>query len=304
MAKKIWNFDRLTGLLTGEGVADADPMSPGHWLIPASATDKAPPEPGPHQAVVLKEGRWTLVPDWRGVPLYAQGEAQAAQALIGELGVLPADVGATEAPPPAVGAHQVAVLTAALKWELQADWRGVPLWDYSGKRADSLTVAGVTPGERTLTDRVPPTDRLSAFDGVRWAPDVAGIHAELWKKIKEERDRRTQEGGFRVGAHWFHSDNFSRNQHLGLKDRARDLLAAGGAMADAIQIAGDPVPWKTMGGTFVTMTAQLAFAVVNAAGESDAALFKVAEVHNAAMRASPAPWDYDVLAGWPLSFAG
>ena len=59
------------------------------------------------------------------------------------------------------------------------------------------------------------------------APSAAAIKAAKWESIKVERDRR-KAGGFKVGALWFHSDADSRIHHLGLKDKARDLIAAGG----------------------------------------------------------------------------
>ena len=103
---------------------------------------------------------------------------------------------------------------------------------------------------------------------------------------------------------WFHSDSDSRIQHLGLKDKARDLLAAGGALADNLTILGQPVRWKTMDGSFAQVTAQLAFDIVTAAGDLDARLFAVAETHRAAMEAAAAPAAYDFSAGWPETFGG
>ena len=103
---------------------------------------------------------------------------------------------------------------------------------------------------------------------------------------------------------WFHSDADSRIQHLGLKDKARDLIAAGGAMTDNLSILGQPVRWKTMDGSFATITAQLAFDIVAAAGDLDARLFAVAETHRAAMEAAPDPAAYDFSAGWPETFGG
>lgn len=132
------------------------------------------------------------------------------------------------------------------------------------------------------------------------APPTA---AQVWDHIKAERDRR-KAGGFKVGTLWFHSDADSRIQHLGLKDKARDLLAAGGAMADNLTILGQPVTWKTMDGSFATITAQLAFDIVAAAGDLDARLFTVAETHRAAMEAAADPAAYDFSAGWPETFGG
>jgi hypothetical protein len=138
-------------------------------------------------------------------------------------------------------------------------------------------------------------------------PDPTQIKNEGWSQIKAERDRR-KTGGFyvKVGGEdkWFHSDEYSRIQHLGLKDKARDLIATGGAMTDNITILGQPVKWKTMDGSFATITAQLAFDIVAAAGDLDAQLFAVAEAHRAAMEDEADPAAYDYSAGWPETFGG
>ena len=209
---------------------------------------------------------------------------------------------ATPITPPGTGAHQTAVFIDG-SWLLKADWRGIPLWHKQSRALATIELLGVLPDWTEVTD-LEPASKLERFDGIKWVPNASAVRADKWEKVKAERDRLTQEGGYRVGEHWFHSDNFSRTQHIGLKDRARDMLAAGGTMAETIEISGESVQWKTMGGEFVVMTAQLAFNVVQAAGQSDAALFKTAEVHRDAMAASKTPWTYDVLAGWPLSFAG
>ena len=129
--------------------------------------------------------------------------------------------------------------------------------------------------------------------------------AEVWERIKAERERR-KDGGVKVligGVDkWFHSDTGSRIQHLGLKDKARDLLAAGGNMADNIIILGQEVRWKTMDGSFVGVTAQLAGDIVTGAGNLDARLFVVAETHKATMEASSDPAAYDFSGGWPTIY--
>lgn len=134
-------------------------------------------------------------------------------------------------------------------------------------------------------------------------PTAAEIRAAKWDSIKAERDRRNG-AGFKVGSLWFHSDADSRIQHLGLKDKARDLLTGGGAMMDNLSILGQPVRWKTMDGSFANVTAQLAFDIVTAAGDLDARLFAVAETHRAAMEAAADPAAYDFSAGWPEAFGG
>lgn len=132
------------------------------------------------------------------------------------------------------------------------------------------------------------------------------VIARQWERIKAERDRRAHASGYPVtidgAVRWFHSDAPSRVQHLGLKDKARDLLAAGGTMADPIRVLGQPVAWKTMSGEFVALTAQVAFDLIDAAGVLDAQLFVAAETHRARMAASADPGAYDFAGGWAPAF--
>lgn len=136
------------------------------------------------------------------------------------------------------------------------------------------------------------------FSGVTWlvlpyqppavVDPLPAIRAEKWEAIKAERDRRTQAGGYKVGAHWFHSDTFSRTQQIG-------LTIMGGGMPPGLQ-------WKTMDGSFVAMTPTLAQQVFAAAGASDAALFAHAETLRAQVQAAEDPGSVDILAGWPPAF--
>lgn len=127
---------------------------------------------------------------------------------------------------------------------------------------------------------------------------VAPAQAAKSTEIKAERDRRATSGVL-VGPNRFHSDPASRIQQLGLKDKARDVLAAGGAYTDPLIKNGVQVQWKVMGGAFVPMTVQLAFDLVDAIGNADEAIYTAAETHLAQMRQSAAPWDYDFSTGWP-----
>lgn len=119
-------------------------------------------------------------------------------------------------------------------------------------------------------------------------PTVAQAKAAKWEAIKAERDRRTDQGGYKVGTKWFHSDQKSRSQQLG-------LVLLGASIPAGLQ-------WKTMDGSFVTMTNTLAQQVLGAAAASDQAIFAAAEAHKAAMEASQDPSAYDFSAGWPKVF--
>ncbi len=135
----------------------------------------------------------------------------------------------------------------------------------------------------------------------------AGLALEDWKtaeEIKEEaissktiaikvmRDERTQNGGFHVTVDgvkkWFHSDTRSRAQQLA-------LAQAGTAMPEDLQ-------WKTMDGSFVTMTADLAQQIVTHAITQESAIYLVAENHLTALIASSTPETYDYSTGWPLIY--
>lgn len=112
--------------------------------------------------------------------------------------------------------------------------------------------------------------------------------ANKWADIMRERDRKSDVGGYLVAGKWFHSDQKSRGQQLG-------LVLLGASMPTGIE-------WKTMDGTFITMTPTLAEQILFSAAASDVAIFSAAEAHKAAMEASADPASYDFSAGWPPVF--
>lgn len=93
-------YDQFTREYLRSVAADPDPLTLGGWLIPAFATDDAPPAAQPGKARVFAPGTgWSQVDDWRGQTGYtATGEPQT----ITTLGPLVAPV-VTRDPPP--GAH-------------------------------------------------------------------------------------------------------------------------------------------------------------------------------------------------------
>jgi hypothetical protein len=121
-------------------------------------------------------------------------------------------------------------------------------------------------------------------------PSLAERRAQAWESIKAERDRRKLDGGYTAGGKWFHSDVFSRTQQIGL------VLLAAGIPAN--------LQWKTMDGSFVTMTQTLAGQVFAAAASHDIATFAAAEAHKAAMEAAADPLAYDFSGSWPSVYAG
>lgn len=99
-----------------------------------------------------------------------------------------------------------------------------------------------------------------------------------WEKIKTKRDEITDNGGCLVGGKWFHTDPKSKQQQM------------------ALTMLGSSIPaglmWKTMDGSFVEMTAQLAQQLFAAQVHREQTVFAHAE----ALRADPTA---DISSGWP-----
>lgn len=110
---------------------------------------------------------------------------------------------------------------------------------------------------------------------------------EKWEKIKAERERR-KTGGVTVSGKWFHSDDSSRIQQIGLVMLGANIPAG--------------LEWKTMDGSFITMTATLAGQIFNAVAASDVAIFDIAEQHRQNMLASQTPESYDFSGLWPQTY--
>ena len=117
-------------------------------------------------------------------------------------------------------------------------------------------------------------------------PPIAQVRLDKWEQIKASRDQR-KDGGVLVNGKWFHTDTGSRIQQLG--------LVLMGASVPA-------VAWKTMDGTFTTMSQPLAGQIFQAVAALDMALFAAAETHREAMEASDRPDLYDFSANWPAYF--
>lgn len=141
-------------------------------------------------------------------------------------------------------------------------------------------------GEETAREYT--QDELDAIAENQLLQPQTPTKEQMWGRIKAERDRRVQYGGYFAAGHWYHSDTFSRTQQLG-------LVMLGSNITPGLQ-------WKTMDNGFSTMTQTLAGQIFAAAAASDQAHFLAAEVHNAAMRAGQEPHLYDYSTGWPPIF--
>lgn len=137
-------------------------------------------------------------------------------------------------------------------------------------------------------------DLLRAEDGMPLPPKnqldtlrLALAQERKWREIQAVRDFRRM-NGVKVGTHWFHSDDTSRIQHIG-------LLLMGAGMPQNIM-------WKTLTNDFVLMTPQLAQQIFMSVGALDMQIFAVAEGHKRSMMQSANPTTYDFSGGWPQTF--
>lgn len=113
----------------------------------------------------------------------------------------------------------------------------------------------------------------------------------VWELIKARRDS-VKSGGVQVLGKWFHTDDPSRIQHMALSMMGQALPAG--------------LEWKTMDGSFATMTPALAGQVFQAVAALDMQAFTIAEQKRSALMALETVEEiaaFDFSAGWPQSYA-
>lgn len=112
-----------------------------------------------------------------------------------------------------------------------------------------------------------------------------------WEQVRTKRDELSDTGGYRIVVEgvdkWLHSDAKSKTQQIAL------LLMGANVPA---------VPWKTLDGSFITMTQAIASAIFQAATAKDVVIFQAAETHLGAINTSSDPAGYDFSTGWPTSY--
>lgn len=146
-----------------------------------------------------------------------------------------------------------------------------------GVQSDTANVGDLYDGEVFTTPAVDPES-------------LAVIRAQIWEEIKKYRDNLVENGGFQVGAHWYHSNLLSRTQYIS--------LVMMGASIPPTTI------WKTLDNGYVPMTQTLAGQIFAAGAAQDSALFTKAAEHKAAIDESSTPDAYNWKTGWPATYQG
>lgn len=94
---QIFHYDGITGEFSQTGEARPHPIRKGQFLIPANATDIAPPPPLSRSARVFRDGAWGYIEDHRGSQVWIDHEQGY---VIEELGPLPDGVFVERPPAP------------------------------------------------------------------------------------------------------------------------------------------------------------------------------------------------------------
>lgn len=94
---KIYSYDPKSGAFLAQGTAYPDPMNEGGYLIPAHATEIAPPNVEGGLVAVFNGIEWDVVEDHRGTILYSP-EGQKIE--VKKLGPIPEGYSTTPPPEP------------------------------------------------------------------------------------------------------------------------------------------------------------------------------------------------------------
>lgn len=161
LTKTVYSYDSTTKEYRGEAVAHESPRRPGTYLIPAYATEVAPPVTGANEAAVFDEEAktWLLQPDYRYLDYYST--VTQKQQFITEIGVEP-DATWTTIPPTDADAVwngqtwklSIEILKSRKKAEIaDARWRA----ETGGMQFNGFTIATDRESQALITAAVTST---------------------------------------------------------------------------------------------------------------------------------------------------
>lgn len=146
-------------------------------------------------------------------------------------------------------------------------------------------------------------DPYHSWTGSGWAFDpklFSDAQDEMWKKIKEYRDYREEEGGVPVpidgSTFWFHSDTRSLIKYLFL------MFLSTVFSSIFTQLFPDGIKWKTMSDAEVLLTTGSIVQIFFTALNTGNALYQLGRQHRTSMMASADPLNYDFKVDWPPIF--
>ncbi len=142
-------------------------------------------------------------------------------------------------------------------------------------------------------DEAPPPGYTSASQADIRSINTPAIVAKITAQIKAKRDRFWEEGGVKVGEHWFSSSKDSISTY-------NTLLQVS---ADAPNTTVLRANWRTkVDGVTVSMTRGLVLQILQAGVVQFSAIDDAAQAHILALSQSANPDTYDYSSGWPAIF--
>lgn len=119
---KVHNYNADTGEYISTTEADESPLEPGVFLIPANATEIAPPVEKSGKVRVFSNGEWSHITDLRGTTYWL---ADGSEHTVTELGELPEGAMTTAPEKPALTSDQLAAEARAKRDGLlySIEWR-------------------------------------------------------------------------------------------------------------------------------------------------------------------------------------
>ena len=160
------------GFYVCQTVADADPMQPENWLIPAGCIDTEPPEVKPNLAAKWQpeSKTWAYLPDHRDKTAYRTDNGQPET--VETVGELPAHL-TTIAPPSELHEWNAEKQT----WQLnRAKQKATEQAQFQAAQAAKL--AELANAAQAFVDKHAKTDIVPAFEQETWA--MQGAEARAW----------------------------------------------------------------------------------------------------------------------------
>ena len=170
-SKPVCQLD-AEGFYLCQTVADADPMQPENWLIPAGCVETEPPEVKPEQAAKWQpeSKKWAYLPDYRGKTAYRTDNGQPET--VQTVGELPAHL-TLIAPPGEL--HEWNAEKQA--WQLnRAKQKAAEQARFQAAQAAKL--AELANAAQAFVDAHAKTDIIPAFEQETWA--MQGAEARAW----------------------------------------------------------------------------------------------------------------------------
>lgn len=178
----IYHYHPVTGEYLSTGTANASPLEPGVWLLPAHASEVKPPVTAEREIALFSDGAWVVEQDWRGIELWSKATAARVQA---QLGDGPDSLKATELEPPpfAIWSGDGWIVDAAAQ---QADQAAAVDAAVAGRRATADTA--ITPLEDAVELDMATPEELAAL--------------KAWKRYRVLLSRVPQQPGYPAAIEW------------------------------------------------------------------------------------------------------